>query len=123
MRKDRDNRIYCSVMNYDQFVGFSIPKNLEYIIDFIKEKTDDEFIDQVFDDYDEYRDYEVECASQARHGSSGTTDIDTIEEFVKEYSWHINDNDDIKKFFENINIKEETINIKNTSNSLTGFTY
>ena len=35
-RKDRDERIYCSVVDYDQFRGFSVPNSMEKVIDFIK---------------------------------------------------------------------------------------
>lgn len=124
-RKDRDERIYCSVMNYDSFVGFSVPKSMEYIIDFIKETTGDDFIDLVFDDYDEYRDYEVECASQARHGSDGTEDFNTPEKLRERYSYTINHNDKLKTFFDGIckPIKEEKILNPVKSGGLTGWTY
>ncbi len=124
-RKDRDERIYCSVMDYDQFTGFSVPNSMKHVIDFIKETTGDDFIDLVFEDYDEYRDYEVECASQARDGSAGTEDFDTPEELWKEYNSTINKNEKLKKFFESIckPVVEEKILNPVRGGGLTGWTY
>jgi hypothetical protein len=41
-------------------------------------------VDQIFHDYEAYRDYEVECSYYARHGSYGTKKLNTIHE-IKEY--------------------------------------
>lgn len=123
-RKDRDDRIYCSTVNYDQFSGFSVPSSMGYIIDYIRETTGDDFIDLVFDDYDDYRDYEVECASQARHGSAGTDYYDTPEEFMKDWNRTINKNEKLKKFFEGIckPIVEEPV-VRYSGGGITGCTY
>ena len=124
-RKDRDERIYCSVMNYDEFQGFSVPKNMMYLIEYIQEKTGTDYIDNVFDDYDEYRDYEVECASQARHGSVGTEDIDSIEELREYFDWLIRDNKEVKEYFDKISvvpIKEEKV-VYRSFGGITGCTY
>ena len=125
MKKNRDGRIFCSVMNYDEFQGFSIPKEMKHIVEYIQEKTGTDYIDNLFDDYDEYRDYEVECASQARHGSRGTEDIDTIEEFKEYFDWLIRDNKEVKEYFDKISpvvIKEKILNPVKSS-GITGWTY
>lgn len=83
----KENRLFVSLYSEDDFNGITIPMELSGVIDYLSLHTV-EIIDEVFVDYDEYRDCEVEISSQARHGSRGTTDIDTIEDLKEELSWN-----------------------------------
>ena len=123
MRKDRENRIYCSIVNYDEFQGISVPKDMEKLIDFVNENTT-EFFDLITDDYDEYRDWEVEVASQARDGSSGTEDLNTPQKFKERFP-RIFVDEKIKKYFDEnyTDVIEEKIITPTQSHGITGWTY
>lgn len=82
----KENRLFVSIYSEDSFHGITIPKELEGVIEHLWENSVDT-IDQIFEDYDDYRDYEVEISGQARDGSSGTKDIDTIEDLKEYFSW------------------------------------
>lgn len=73
--------IYISIFNCDNFQGLIVPKEFEYIIEVV-ENNSEYIIDSIFDDYESYRDYEVECASQARHGSSGSKNLNNKSEII-----------------------------------------
>lgn len=75
----KEDRLFVSLYSEDSFRGITIPKELESVIEYLWLNTSST-IDQIFEDYDDYRDYEVEAAGYARDGSSGTKDIDTIED-------------------------------------------
>lgn len=74
-----EKKFWVSKYNSDAFSGLEVVGDLREAVEKIKEKTT-EVIDVIFDKYSEYRDYEVECAAQARHGSYGTKKITTLEE-------------------------------------------
>ena len=69
--------IYVALTSFDSFHGIKIPAIYEDLMREI-ESTYDEMIEGVFTNYDEYRDFEAECASQARHGTSGTTEYESL---------------------------------------------
>jgi hypothetical protein len=69
--------IYVALTSFDAFHGIKVPARFENLMREI-ESTYDEMIEGVFTDYDEYRSFEVECASQARHGSNGTTEYESL---------------------------------------------
>ena len=85
--------IYISIYNSDNFQGLIIPKEFEYIIEVV-ENNSKYIIDSIFDDYETYRDYEVECASQARHGSRGSEKLNNktgiINYFINMYNEKLN---------------------------------
>jgi len=91
------DKIWVSIINEDSFEGIEINEELNEYIGVLGKHTN--LIDCVFDDYEQYRDYEVECSIQARHGSIGTTKINTKEELIKYFK------------LDNINdlLKDETI--------------
>jgi hypothetical protein len=70
--------IYVSIYDEDNFVGVSLPIEYEYLIE------NNNMVDQIFHDYEAYRDYEVEMSHYARHGSYGTKKLNTNDE-IKEY--------------------------------------
>jgi len=81
-------KLWVSTDNSDSFSGIEIDESMLNIIERIKDKYEEEdAIDCVFDDYKSYRNYEVEYASQARHGSDGTEIIETVEELKEYFSW------------------------------------
>jgi hypothetical protein len=82
----KENRLFVSLYSEDAFHGISIPYELKRIIEHLYNTPN--IVDDMFEDYDEYRDYEVELASQARGGSDGTADVDTVEELKSIFSWN-----------------------------------
>lgn len=84
--RDLENKFWVSIVDYDSFRGIEVDKSLRVYIDLIKEKTKD-VIDGIYEDYEEYRDYEVEYGSQARHGSVGTEEIDTLDKLKSYFHW------------------------------------
>jgi len=77
------DKIYLSISNSDNFQGLIIPKNFEEIIKIIVNHDQNyNIIDSIFDDYEKYRDYEVEYSHQARHGSNGSDKINTLDEIL-----------------------------------------
>jgi hypothetical protein len=69
--------IYISIYDEDNFVGVSLPIEYKSLIE------NHNMIDQLFEDYDLYRDYEVEVSQYARHGSIGTKKLETLEDIKK----------------------------------------
>ena len=80
------DKFWVSIYDCDAFSGIEVNKKLEKYIKLLEGNTT-EVIDIIFDHYDEYRSYEVEYTSQARHGSNGTEEINTLEELKDYFSW------------------------------------
>lgn len=81
------DKIYISICNSDNFQGLIIPKNFEYIIKtIINYDKKYNIISVVFDDYEKYRDYEVECSRYTKHGSSGSEKLNTLDEILDYFS-------------------------------------
>jgi hypothetical protein len=111
------NLIYVAIPNSDDFRGISIPKKFRPIIESI-EKNNKDYIYGIFENYNQYRDLEVEYASQARDGSAGTEDIQTLDELVEYFNW-ILEKDKISKelidnFVDIIEVKEKVKKVKKT---------
>jgi hypothetical protein len=75
----KENRIFVALYSEDEFCGISIPIKMQGIIEYIGAHCDDT-IDEWFDDYDEYRDFEVEMSHYAKDGSAGTIDVESVDE-------------------------------------------
>lgn len=91
-------KLYVSVYCEDCFRGISIKKELESIINNIKENTYN-VIDEVFTDYNEYRDYEVEISHYAKDISMGTKEISNINELMEYFKYSKETIGIIKKYF------------------------
>lgn len=92
----KENRLFVSLYSEDDFRGITIPMELKDVVEYLWLETFD-VIDSIFESYDDYRDYEVEMSSYAKDGSAGTTDVDTIEDLKKVFSYN---NNAIKKIEE-----------------------
>jgi len=77
LEKGLNDSVYVALTSYDAFHGIKIPAVYTDLMREI-ESTYNEMIEGVFTDYNEYRDFEVECASQARHGTNGTTEYESL---------------------------------------------
>jgi len=94
---DKEDYIYVAVTSFDAFRGIKIPSKFKKIMQEI-ESSSSELIEGIFDDYNKYRNFEVECASQARHGSNGTQEYgfeSSIEEIIED-NWNL-DQEDLDK--------------------------
>ena len=81
------DNIYISLVDSDSFHGLIIPKKFEKIIESIFNYDKKEnIIDNIFDNYKEYRDYEVECAHQSMRGSNGSEELNTAEELIQYFN-------------------------------------
>ena len=86
LKKDYNftDKIYISTSNSDNFQGLIIPSKFEKIIKTIVNYDKNyDIIDSVYDNYEEYRDYEVEYSHQARHGSNGSEKLNTLDEILE----------------------------------------
>lgn len=85
-------RAYASLYSEDSFQGISVPFQMLDVLRKIMDETQDVITD-VFEDYEEYRDEEVEMSHYAKDGSDGCTDLDSVEEFKKwffsKFKWSI----------------------------------
>jgi len=97
----KENRLFVALYSEDAFMGITIPYELKEVIEYLHKNSRDT-IDEIFDDYDEYRDCEVEMASYAKDGSDGTKDIDTIDDLISIFNW----NKSIIKKIEDFQIKK-----------------
>lgn len=75
-------RAYAALYSEDSFQGISVPFQMLDVLKKIMDETED-IITDVFEDYEEYRDEEVEMSHYAKDGSDGCTDMDSVEEFKK----------------------------------------
>ena len=73
---------YGELYSEDAFEGISVPFELKSVIEHIINNEEDLII-EVFDNYEEYKDEEVEMSHYAKDGSDGTFDINTVDEFKK----------------------------------------
>ncbi len=96
----KNNMFWVSLIDYDSFRGIEVHNDLKKFIDKIETITED-VIDEIFEDYETYRDCEVEYASQARHGSVGTETIRTLKE-LQDYFSYLDEFDEV--FYEKKNI-------------------
>jgi len=92
----KENRLFVALYSEDDFNGITIPLEMNGVIEHLWLNSIDT-IDQIFEDYDDYRDYEVEMSRYSKDGSKGTTDVDTIEDLKKIFSYN---NNAIKKIEE-----------------------
>ena len=85
----KEKFIYVAVTSFDAFRGIKISSKFKKLMQEI-EASSDELIEGIFEDYDEYRTFEVECSSQARHGSNGTEEysLDTSVETIVSDNWN-----------------------------------
>jgi len=85
-------KAYASLYSEDSFNGISVPFELKSVLEEIMNNTED-LITDVFDNYEDYKDNEVEMSHYAKDGSNGTVDINSVEEFKKwfttEFSYRI----------------------------------
>jgi len=98
--KIKEERLYIMLYTYDAFEGVSVPWEWKSFVDEWEKKSieADEPI-SVFTDYDEYRDFEVESAHQAKDGSHGTAYYEDEEDFRKWFSdWYDNKWDELLKY-------------------------
>lgn len=79
-------RAYAALYDEDSFQGVSVPFQMLNVLEKIMNETDEVFTG-VFDNYEEYRDEEVEMSHYAKDGSDGCTDLNSVEEFKK---WFFN---------------------------------
>jgi hypothetical protein len=75
-------KIYAAIYNEEAFEGISVPFELKEIIEHLM-NNEDEIIDSIYENIDEYHSFEVEYAHYAKDGSEGTTDIINVNEFQK----------------------------------------
>lgn len=92
------DKLYISVYCEDCFRGISIGEEFKGVIDTIKKNTTD-VIDQIFTDYDKYRDYEAEISYYAKDASMGTKKISNIDELIIYFNYMPNVVNIIKKYF------------------------
>lgn len=92
----KENRIFVALYSEDAFQGITIPIELKYIIVHILNNSQD-VIDDYFEDYDQYRDFEVEMASYAKDGSYGTKDVDNLDELLEVFKHNSEIINQIKK--------------------------
>ena len=94
-------RLYIILYTEDAFEGVSVPLKWKPFVDEWEKKSID--VDEpisVFTDYDEYRDFEVESAHQAKDGSYGTIYYESTKDDINEFKdwfsdWYDNDLDKI----------------------------
>jgi hypothetical protein len=79
-------RAYASIYSEDSFQGISVPFQMYNVLEKIMNESED-IITDVFDNYEEYRDEEVEMSHLAKDGSDGCTDLYSVEEFK---NWFFN---------------------------------
>ena len=72
-------KAYAVVYNEDSFEGISVPFELKETLEFLRDQGE-ELITDVFDNYESYRDEEVDMAHYAKDGSDGTYDISSAME-------------------------------------------
>ena len=76
---------YASVYNEDEFEGIRVPDELSKLIADIQGYSSlygsSEYFPEVADNKGDFHDIEVEYASQARHGSCGTEQLNSFEKF------------------------------------------
>ena len=78
------DKIYLSISNPDNFQGLIIPNKFEKIIEtIVKYDIKYDIIVGIYDEYDEYRDYEVKCSHYARHSSIGSDKLNTLDEILE----------------------------------------
>jgi hypothetical protein len=92
-----EKRIYVSLYNEDNFEGLAVTPELLPVIEYLEQVSDDEVIDQIFEDWTQYHSYEVECASYAKDGSAGTQEILSIDGLIKYFYY----DEDIQKYLKN----------------------
>jgi len=80
-------KIYVVQYSEDAFSGFECPISMKSMIEKIQNQTED-VIDGIYYDKDEYHKIEVEYASQAREGSDGTEEINSINELRDFFDWN-----------------------------------
>jgi len=73
-------KVYGEIYGEDAFSGVSVPFELKYVLEYLKENENDTII-EVFYSYEEYKNEEVEMAHYAKDGSDGTEEIETVQEF------------------------------------------
>lgn len=80
----KSDKIYISISNPDNFEGLIIPKKFEGIVEMITnfDKNFD-IIDATFDDYKQYRDYEIEYSRNARHGTIGSKELVELKDILE----------------------------------------
>jgi len=84
--KISEKKIWIVLYSEDAFEGAEVPyewKDMVEVFEKLSDKVDRQI--GVFENYEEYRDAEVEGASQARDGSYGTTVYSDKEKFYDEH--------------------------------------
>lgn len=76
------NIIYAVVYNEDSFEGISVPIELRYILDQISSVRENYFVD-IYENYDSYKDCEVDFCSYVKDASLGTKHLKTELDFKK----------------------------------------
>ena len=75
-------KAYASLYSEDSFEGISVPFELKSLLEEIMNDTED-LITDVFDNYEDYKDNEVEMSHYTKDGSNGTVDINSVGDFKK----------------------------------------
>jgi hypothetical protein len=80
---------YGEIYNEDSFQGVEVPFELKYVLDYLMTEEEDLIID-VFDNYEDYKNEEVEMSHYAKDGSDGTDVIVNVANFKNWFTMKFN---------------------------------